>query len=145
MLSGASKTDVDCARFFGALTTRLQMASNVIAAAHSSISGVTMGGQRARTLATVIADLFYFLEEGVPLGGSIRVCLAIAPENEWLVIGVAADGDVNPVSSRSATDAMLAACEIVRFMGGSIQRGIHGDRLVFGLTFPPGFAQPAPL
>lgn len=140
-LAGRSEGTVDCARFFGMLVSRIQMASDVVGTMFSSVEAVVMKAEQARRLATVVADFFYYLEESVPVGQTARMCIAIAHDTDGLVVGVGAEGDVNPVSGASATAAMLRARDIVRLMDGNFQRGVDGRRLVFGLIFPADFAE----
>ncbi|WP_326522930.1 hypothetical protein [Sphingomonas sp.] len=140
-LSGSADGTIDCARFFGRLASHIQMASDVVGTMLSSVEDVAMDAHRARRLATVVADLFYYLEESVPMGQSVRMCIAIAHDDDGLVVGVGVEGAVNPVSCASATVAMLRARNIVRLLRGQFQRGVDGHRLVFGLTFPADFAE----
>jgi hypothetical protein len=134
---------VDCAQFFTRLVTQLQMASAVICTMMSSVADAKMGAARARILATIITELVYFLEEAVPAGASVRMCMAIALDDDRLVVGLGAEGGVNPVSSASAFVAMLRARDIVSLMDGDFQRGVDGGRQVFGLTFDADIAETA--
>jgi hypothetical protein len=136
MLGARGPGTIDCARFFSALATRLQIASGVIDAMRTSVMAGTMDATQARALATIIADLVRYGEEAVSEGGSVRVYLAMAVDRGCLIVGVGIDGDVQPVASASASTAMLRARSIVHLMRGEFQRGVDGARCVFGMTFP---------
>jgi len=136
MLCASSADTIECGAFFGRLGTRLQMASAVITTMMTSVIKAEMGAAQARVLATVIAEVVRYAEESVATGGSICVYLVMAVEADRLVVAIGIDGDVNPVSTASATVAMLRARSIVKLMRGDFQRGSGGERVVFGLTFP---------
>lgn len=136
MLGARGSGRIDCARFFPALATRIQLASGVIDAMRTSVMVGTMDAPQARALATIIADLVRYGEEAVSEGGSVCVYLAMALDRGCLIVGVGIDGDVQPVASASASAAMLRARSIVHLMRGEFQRGVDGARCVFGMTFP---------
>lgn len=127
--------DVDAPRYFGRLATRMQMASGVIGRMVTSVTFPTIGASHARMLASIIADLVNYAEDAVSSRGSITVYLAMAIEDGLLIVGIGIDGDINLVSTASASVAMQRARSIVELLRGDFQRGADGSRLVFGLTF----------
>ncbi|WP_394654046.1 hypothetical protein [uncultured Sphingomonas sp.] len=127
---------IDAPSYFNRLATRLQLASDKIGAMLTSVALTSMDAAKARTLATVIADLVYYAEQCAPAGGSIRVYLAMALEGGLLIVGVGIDGEVSPVPTGLASVVLLRARSIVQLMHGEFQRGTDGARAVFGLTFP---------
>lgn len=136
MLSARLPDVVDCARYIEVLAGRQQMSSGVIATMMTSIERISMDPIRARALAVALADLMYFAEAGVSKGGEIGVYIAVAWDDDRLIVGLGIDGDISPVATAAATRAMLRARAIVLLLLGDFQRGIDGKRMVFGLTFP---------
>ena len=135
MLSGPLPEYVDCSSYLNRLATRRQVASRMIGTMMTSVQGVVLNAVRARAIAVAIAELFHFLDSGA-FDAPVRVYLAVALDDDRLVVGIGAEGDVSLVVAREAHGALLRARSITTALGGDFQRGVDGARTVFGLTFP---------
>lgn len=144
MLAGDLPPMVDCARYLRILAERQHRTSDVIAFTMVSVEPLVMSSMRARALAVALMDLVHFIEAGVRPGGSVGIYLAVAFDSDRLVVGLGADRDVRPLAPAGATRALVRAATIVRLLRGEFQRGVDGDRMVFGLTFPRSIAGRAP-
>ena len=140
MLSGPLPELVDCSSYLNRLATRRQVASRAIGIMMTSVESVTLNAVSARALAVAIADLLHFLETAAS-GLPVRVYLAIALDHHRLVVGLGAEGELRHVVTREAHRCLLRARSIVAALGGDFQRGVDGDRAVFGLTFPHSIAE----
>ncbi len=105
----------------------------------TNVERVFLSPVRARALAVALNDLMHFVEAGSTADEGVSVFLAVAMDEDSLVIGLGVDGGVEPVSSGEASRSLLRASAIVRLLNGDFQRGFDRGRMVFGLTFPRAF------
>lgn len=136
MLCGPLPAQVDCAQFLQVLAGRHQMASAIIGTMMVSVERVMLNAVQARAIAVALTDLVHFVEAGAARGEQVGIYLAVAVDDDRLIVGLGAEGEIGPVSSLTATSSLLRAGAIVRMLSGDFQRGIDNGRMVFGLTFP---------
>jgi hypothetical protein len=101
MLSGPLPAYVDCSSYLNRLATRHQVASRMIGTMMTNVQGVVLNAVRARAIAVAIAELFHFLEAGAHQA-PVRVCLAVALDEDRLVVGIGVESDVSQVVARRA-------------------------------------------
>lgn len=136
MLSSRSPAQADCSRLLEMLAGRLQLASPVIDQMMTSIEPLVMPVRRSRALAVMVADVIAFVEASAAGDGCLKVYVALGIDGDRLVLAVGAEGGLAPVGTADATRCLLRAGTIARLMGGRLDRGIDGDRMVVGITLP---------
>lgn len=140
MLSSRCPSQGDAARFFELLANRLQLASTSIGTMMTAVAPIAMMSRRMRALAVVVADVVHFIETCAAQDASLKVYVALGFEDGQLVLGVGAEGEMVPAGSASAARGWRRASAIVQLLGGEAERGVDGERMVFGMTFPAGAA-----
>lgn len=141
MLSGALPGTVCSEMYLSQLITYFQLASDTIDTVMTSVQSIPLAPFRARALGVLIHGLLYFLEASVKENGRMDVYLAMAIDDGVIVVGLAAEGDVQCLATAEATAAMRRSAEIVSLLGGGFQRGIDGTRQILGITFPLEFSE----
>lgn len=102
----------------------------------TSIEPLVMPVRRSRALAVMVADVVAFVEASAAGDGGLKVYVALGIDGDRLVLAVGAEGGLAPVGTAGATRCLLRAGTIARLMGGRLDRGIDGDRMVVGITLP---------
>lgn len=134
-LGGRLPDTLDLCPYLTRIATFMQMSDATISTLLTNIAPLRVPSSQARVLAVALNEFMCFLLGCARPDRSMDLCLAVAVDDDRLVVGLAAMRELEPVPARAAMAALLRGTRLVECVGGLVSRGVQPERIVIGMTF----------
>lgn len=134
VLAGPLPARVECDTFISHAICCRTRASSWIRCFKTAIAPISLPRRTARALAVAIDEVVRFIDGTLCAGEHVAMCLVMAVDDQRLIVGLRAEGLLDPVANLAGTTSLLRANAIVDCLQGELQRGIENENMVFGIA-----------